>query len=159
MVEMKILFISGREPTYVRNAMILKGLKRKEVEVLTTTDSSPTYLTRYLKVLGKFILKRNSDYNLVFVGFFGQPLVLVIRELTSRPIIFDAFLSAYDTMCFDRKRFKPASLAGQAFFWLDKHSCEQADRILLDTNAHIDYFMNTFGLPKEKCHRLFVGAG
>ena len=155
---MKILFISGREPTYVRNAMILKGLQKNGVEIIDCTSSSATYLTRYVKVLSKFILRRNDDINAVFVGFFGQPLVPVIKRLTSKPIIFDAFLSAYDTMCFDRKKFKPDSLAGSFFFWLDKYSCEQSDKILLDTNAHIDYFLKTFGLPKEKFHRVFVGA-
>jgi glycosyltransferase involved in cell wall biosynthesis len=78
--------------------------------------------------------------------------------LTSKPIIFDAFLSTFDTMCFDRKRFKPASLAGKFFYGLDRYSCEQADRILLDTDAHIDYFTKTFDLPRNKFHRVFVGA-
>jgi len=155
---MKILFISGREPVYVRNAMILKGLQKNGVEIIDCTSSSATYLTRYFKVLSKFILRRNDDINAVFVGFFGQPLVPVIKRLTSKPIIFDAFLSSYDTMCFDRKKFKPDSLAGSFFYWLDKYSCEQSDRIFLDTNAHIDYFLKTFGLPKEKFHRVFVGA-
>ena len=91
-----------------------------------------------------------NDITAVFVGFFGQPLVPVIKKLTSKPIVFDAFLSAYDTMCFDRKKFKPDSCAGGFFYWLDKHSCEQSDRIILDTNAHIDYFLKTFGLPKGK---------
>lgn len=155
---MKILFISGREPAYVRNAMILKGLRKNGVEILDCTDSSASYLTRYVKALTKFILRRKNDFIFVFVGFFGQPLVPVIKKLTIKPIIFDAFLSAYDTMCFDRKRFKPGSLAGRFFYWLDKYSCKQAGRILLDTNAHIDYFIKTFGLPREKFHRVFVGA-
>jgi len=106
--------------------------------------------------LAKFLLKH--DYDLVFIGFFGQPLVPVIKKLTNKPIIFDAFLSAYDTMCFDRKRFKSNSLGGKFFYWLDKHSCELADKILLDTHAHIDYFVNTFGLERNKFQRIFVGA-
>jgi glycosyltransferase involved in cell wall biosynthesis len=155
---MKILFISGREPAYVRNAIILKALQKNGVEIIDCTSSSATYLTRYFKVLSKFIFRRDDDINAVFVGFFGQPLVPIIKKLTGKPIVFDAFLSAYDTMCFDRKKFKPDSYAGSFFYWLDKYSCEQSDRILLDTNAHIDYFLKTFGLPKEKFHRVFVGA-
>jgi hypothetical protein len=48
---MKILFISGREPTYVRNAMILKCLKRNGVEIIDCTDSSSSYPARYMKNL------------------------------------------------------------------------------------------------------------
>jgi len=155
---MRILFISGREPSYVRNAIIYKGLQKNGVEILDYTASSTTYLARYVKVLSKFIFGRKSDFNLVFVGFFGQPLVPIIKKLTSKPIILDAFLSAYDTMCFERKRFKPDSPAGKFFYWLDKYACENSDRILLDTNAHIDYFVNTFGVQKDKFQRIFVGA-
>ena len=155
---MKILFISGREPGYVRNAMILKGLKGSGVEILDCADSSASYPARYVKALINFSLARGKGFDLVLVGFLGQPLVPVIRRLTGKPIIFDAFLSVYDTMCFDRKRFKAHSPAGRFFYWLDRYSCEKADRILLDTGAHIDYFTRTFGLPRQKFHKVFVGA-
>lgn len=153
---MKILFIAGREPSYVRNAMILKCLEKEGAEIINCTDSSETYPARFLKVMIKFLAKRNFDC--VFVGFLGQPLVPIIRELTTKPVIFDAFLSTYDTMCFDRKRFKPDSMAGKLFYRLDRYSCAKADTILLDTYAHIDYFTRTFGLPRNKFHRVFVGA-
>lgn len=153
---MKVLFISGREPTYTRNGVILKGLSENSVEVVDCTSLLRSYLSRYPSVLAKFLLKHN--YDLVFIGFFGQPLVPIIKKLTSKPIILDAFLSSYDTMCFDRKRFKSNSLGGRFFYWLDKHSCELADKVLLDTDAHIDYFTNTFDLENEKFKRIFVGA-
>lgn len=155
---MRILFISGREPAYVRNAMMLKGLRKIAVEIFECTDSSASYLIRYFKVVCKYVIKHKNSIRFVFVGFFGQPLVPIIKMLTSKPIIFDAFLSAYDTLCFDRKQFKPDSLAGRFFFWLDKHCCEISDKVLLDTNAHIDYFVRTFGLQTNMFQRIFVGA-
>ena len=155
---MKILFIAGREPAYVRNAMMLKCLEKNGIEIIDCTDSSATYPVRFLKVLLKFLTHKNENFDCVFVAFLGQPLVPIIRKLTGKPVIFDAFLSTYDTMCFDRKRFKPDSLAGRFFFWLDRYSCVQADSILLDTDAHIDYFTKTFDLPREKFQRVFVGA-
>lgn len=133
-------------------------MKRSEVEIIECTDSSAFYLIRYIKVMCKYILMGSIDIKLVFIGFLGQPLVPLIGMFTSKPIIFDAFLSIYDTMCDDRKKCKPTSYAGRLFYWLDKHSCERADRILLDTNAHINYFTKTFNLPREKFSRLFVGA-
>jgi glycosyltransferase involved in cell wall biosynthesis len=156
----KIIFVSGREPSYVRNAVILRGLRANGVEVIECTTASQSYLVRYPKVVGKFLLKKKKDYEIIFVGYFGQPLVSTIRKLTpkAKPIIFDAFLSAYDTMCFDRKKFRPESLMGKYFYRLDKHSCELADKVLLDTNAHIDYFVNTFGLEREQFQRVFIGA-
>ncbi|VVB55593.1 Glycosyl transferases group 1 [uncultured archaeon] len=154
---MKILFISGREAAYTRNSVILKGLKQNGVEIIECTDISSSYFVRYPKVLSKFILN-TKDFDLIFVGFLGQPLVPIIRKLSKKPIIFDTFLSIYDTMCFDRNKIKPESVIGKMLYWLDKDSCELADKLLLDTNAHIDYFANTFNLNKNKFQRIFVGA-
>jgi len=155
---MKVLFISGREPSYVRNAIILKALRKNRIEIIECSDSSASYPVRLPRVLLKFLSRKNAGFDCVFIGFLGQPLVSIVRRFTDKPVIFDAFLSSYDTMCFERKRFKPDSPAGRFFYRLDKHSCERADRILLDTNSHIDYFVNTFGLRREKLLRIFVGA-
>ena len=155
---MKVLFISGREATYTRNSVILKGLKANGVEIIECTDSSKSYLLRYPKVLLQFILKMRDDFDIIFIGFLGQPLVPIIKKLSNKPIVFDAFLSTYDTMCYDRKKLKPNSVGGRFFYWLDKRSCELADKVLLDTNAHIDYFVNTFELERDKFKRVFVGA-
>lgn len=155
---MKILFISGRESAYTRNAVILKGLKDNGIEIIECTDESKSYFSRYLKIMLKFLKNNNKNFDLIFVGFFGQPLVPIIKKFSNKPIVFDAFLSAYDTMCFDRKKFSPNSVAGKFFYWLDRHSCELADKVLLDSDAHINYFVNTFGLDPAKFERLFVGA-
>jgi len=155
---MKILFIAGREPSYVRNAILLKMLEKSGAEIIHCTDSSQTYPARFLKVLCKFLLRKDEDIDCVFVGFLGQPLVPIIRLLTNKPIIFDAFLSTFDTLCCDRKRFRPGSSTGKFFHWLDRYSCMLADSILLDTAAHIDYFTKTFGVPENRFHRVFVGA-
>lgn len=155
---MRVLFISGREPAYMRNSVILKGLKSNGVEVIECTSPSTSYKTRYYEVLKKFLQNSREDYDALFVGYFGQPLVPICRKFSKKPIIFDAFLSAYDTMCFDRKKHAPNSAMGKFYYWLDKHSCQLADAVLLDTNAHVQYFKETFGLNEDKFHRAFVGA-
>jgi glycosyltransferase involved in cell wall biosynthesis len=43
-------------------------------------------------------------------------------------------------------------------FWLDRSSCARADRVLLDTQAHADYFQHTFNVPGIKLGSLFVGC-
>jgi hypothetical protein len=122
---MRIIFISGREPTYVRNKVILRGFRDNGFDVIECTDVSSSYPVRYTKVLEQFIRRKRSDFDVIFIGFFGQPLVPTIRKLVlnSKPVIFDAFLYAYDTMFFDMKKFKAESLAGKFLYWLDKKSC------------------------------------
>lgn len=153
----KIVFIAGREPIYMRNAMLLRALKCSGFEVLECTSSSKYYLKRYLDIIFKFITYRDK-HDLIFVGYFGQPIVPIVKKLSKKPIIFDAFVSSYDTLCFDRKVFSPRSIFGRFFFWLDKYSCELSNIVLLDTDAHINYFVEMFGLSSVQFQKIYVGA-
>lgn len=153
---MKILFVCGREPEYIRNRLILKAL-RQQFEVVEITSTLGRFILRNFSVFVKFILNQRKC-DLVFVGFYGHPLMLWVPILTKAPIIFDAYLSTYDTLCFDRELFSASSLAGRLTYWLDKHTCTAATRVILDTQAHVSYFVNTFQLPPEQFSVLYVGC-
>lgn len=155
---MKLAVVMGREPTYTRNRVILEGLASAGVEVVEYTDCGRNYPLRFARVLSRFLRRRPRDVDAVLVGFYGQPFMPFISRLTRKPIVLDAFLSGYDTMCFDRKRFGPRSLGGRFFFWLDKSACERSDLVLLDTEEHVNYFVETFGVQPGKFARVFVGA-
>lgn len=106
-----------------------------------------------------FISKKSTThFDAVFVGFYGQPLVPVLRKITDLPIIFDAFLSTYDTLCLERKSFKVSSPLCWLFHRLDKRSSEMSDVVLLDTQAHIDFFTTTFNVGEKRFRRVIVGA-
>ena len=156
---MRILYITGREISYPRNDVILNAfLRLGEVDTVTGGETG-SLIFRLVSVFARalpYSLKRN--YDLIFIGFIGQPLVLLLRFLTRKPILFDAFLSVYDTLCFERRRFSPSSLMGRITFWLDRTSCFLANMICLDTQVHAQYFHATFGIPSEKLRSLFVGS-
>jgi glycosyltransferase involved in cell wall biosynthesis len=156
---LRVLFTCGREPTYTRNEVILRAL-RARYAVMEITDNRPgSLVARSLRVLRRLMLHlRRDDYDLVFVGFYGYFLMPWIRHLTHRPTIFDAFVSNYDTLCFDRGRFRPHSIAGRLAFWLDRVACNAAGKVLLDTASHKAYFAETFGLPAERLRHLYVGC-
>jgi glycosyltransferase involved in cell wall biosynthesis len=158
-IKTRILFTCGREPQYGRNEVILRSL-RKQYQVIEVTDHQPGSLTarslRLLPRLLKAVARRN--YDLIFVGFYGYLLVPWLRRLSRAPLVFDAFVSNYDTLCFDRRLFQPDSLRGKMAFWLDKLACRQANLVLLDTASHRDYFIETFDLPQEKVDFLYVSC-
>ena len=153
---MRILFVCGREPEYTRNQIVLKALRR-HAEVLEITDSSKNYIITHLKLLFK-IVTNTRPYDVIFVGFYGYLLVFLMRLVSRKPIIFDAYLSTYNTLCFDRKRFRPDSLLGRIVYWMDRLACRFADVVLLDTRAHLDYFVRIYALPPERCAVLYVGS-
>jgi glycosyltransferase involved in cell wall biosynthesis len=153
---MRVLFTCGREPEYQRN-IVLRTCLERNFHVFSVTDGTPQLPLRYAHLALKLVLTR-AEYDMACVGFLGQPLMPLVRRLTRKPILFDAFLSVYDTLCFDRRRFSPHSAAGQLAYWLDRTSCSLADLVILDTEAHAQYFSYTFGIPATKLRRLFVGC-
>lgn len=159
---MKILFLSGREIQYQRNTFILNLLKRfgqvDEFQSRFERYVRGSILRRTLFLKSYLGLKKNFNYDLVFIGFYGHLLTISLHHKFSAPILFDAFISTYDTLCFDRKVFSPNSIFGRLAYWLDKKSCELSDIILLDTPQHVEYFIEKFNLYHKKFFWLPVGC-
>lgn len=159
---MKILFLSGREFDYQRNVFLYQLLANfGDVTVYNNKidNLANKSILRKTILLTAVVLSRNvSNYDLVFIGFYGHFLVLLLRHFIKRPILFDAFLSTYDTLCFDRMLFSPNSVFGRLSYLVDKISCDWANSILLDTPQHVEYFRNTFGLNHKQIYSIPVGC-
>lgn len=159
---MKILFLTGREFDYQRNMFLYKLLGN--FGDVTVYDSridkfaKQSILRRTLLLTVSVLSRKDSNYDMVFVGFYGHFLVILLRHFINRPILFDAFVSTYDTLCFDRMLFSRNSVLGRFSYWVDKISCEWANSILLDTPQHIEYFRNTFRLKHKKMYPIPVGC-
>ena len=153
---MKILYFGIYNPNYSRNRVLIKGLKNNGVAVAECNVTYHSSIT-YLKLLWKYLLSK-KDFDVMVVGFPGQEVMFLARCLTRKPIIFDAFTSHYEGYILDRQKFSRNSLRARWYRWLDRVSCQLADLVLLDTQAHIDYFINEFDLPVGKFRRIFVGT-
>ncbi|MHC1569539.1 MAG: glycosyltransferase [Candidatus Syntropharchaeales archaeon] len=137
---------------------MVKCLRQNGFSIVELGSMRKGYLGRFCELLIKVIRINRSTPDIVFVGFYGQPLVPLIRLFYKGPLIFDAFLSTFDTLCQERKKFKNPSVMCSLCKKLDEISCRKSDLVLLDTEAHIDFFSNTFGMEKEKFRRVFVGV-
>jgi glycosyltransferase involved in cell wall biosynthesis len=153
---MRILFLSGRETGYMRNRVLLAALRRDH-EVHVLTGGGRGIVARTVSGLLRFLAHRRP-YDLCVAGFYGQPLALALSVLQRRPVVLDAFVSTYDTLCADRQIFPPDSPPGRLAYWLDWWSGRRAAHLLTDTAAHARYFAETFGLPREKITPVYVGC-
>jgi glycosyltransferase involved in cell wall biosynthesis len=152
----QVLFLSGREVDYMRNRVLLTALRSfSDVTVLTGAGSGIT--GRTAAGLIRYIAAR-PDHNVCFAGFFGQPIAIALSVLQRKPIVLDAFVSAYDTLCDDRGRFRPHSLPGRLAYWRDRRSCRDARQILTDTGADAHYFQQTFNLDPARLSTVYVGC-
>lgn len=166
-LNMRILFFGNYDSEYSRNRVLIKGLKANGVEILECRVSPSTPFWPILLIFRYFsFIIHHSSFDILFVPFSGQQSMFLARLVALRfgsgqarkQIIFDAFTSHYGGYILDRKRASPSSPLAWWYRFLDRWSCKLADAVLLDTRAHIGFFVKEFGLPEEKFHRIFVGA-
>lgn len=153
---MKVLYFGVYNPDYARNWVLINGLRKNGVDVLELRQNPGRFA---LIRLFFGYLKFKQSYDVMIVGFPGQEVMFLARLLVWRkPLIFDAFTSHYGGYILDRQKFSKNSLRAKYFKFLDKWSCKLTDVVLLDTNAHINFFVREFKLPKEKFKRIWIGA-
>lgn len=115
-------------------------------------SSYPDLIIRYLKL---------PEHDVVVVGYMGHLDVLVLwpfAKLRRVPVIWDAFMSLYNTVVEDRKLIRPShpfALALSAWEWI---ACRAASLVILDTLAHADYFVSRFMIDDESTSSVLVGV-
>lgn len=150
---MTVCFFGHYNPHYSRNRVLKKGLIENGVKVIECNDFGLWLLLKY------FRFGRSAD--VIFVAFPGNedmPLAWILGKIFGKTVVFDAFISRFDTKVFDRKEFGERSLRAKLAFFLDWQASFLADIVLLDTKCHIKYFVKTFKLPLSKFRRVFVGT-
>ncbi|HBZ04672.1 MAG TPA: hypothetical protein DEO25_03045 [Candidatus Zambryskibacteria bacterium] len=153
---MKVCYFGIYDSEYSRNKILISGLRQNGVEVLEC-KSNKSGFSKYFDLVKKHWSLRKS-YDVMVVGYPGFQSVILAKFITNKPIIFDAFVSMYDSMVLDRKQVSSGSLKAKYFWLLDKISLSISDVILFDTNEHIEFVSREFGINKNKFKRIFVGA-
>lgn len=153
---MIILYFGSYDPNYTRNRVLINGLKQNGVEVLECRDNSPG-IKKFMRLYQKH-KKLQNQYDVMVVGFLGQQIVPFAKLISKKPIVFDAFLSLYDSNVFDRKTVKTGSLRAYYYWILDWLSMKLADIVLFDTDEHIKYVSEEFNISKSKFRRIWIGA-
>ena len=177
----RICFFGTYERDYPRNRTLVDGLARAGWRVLEChvplwekeRDKTGRYLApfslvlraielklAYLRLLLKYVFTVGRyDVMLVgYIGHFDMPLAWLLTRIPRRPLVFSPLVSLYDTLVDDRRSIAEGTLTSRFLRWLDRQTCAKADLVLLDTDAHIDYFVDTFNLPRDRFARVFVGA-
>ncbi len=155
----KVLFITTKNIDYLRNVQEIALLKKNASEVDVIGSASKSYIKRLIKVYCSIIGKSFKKYDAVFVGFAPQLILPVFKwKVKKKTIVMDFFISVYDTMVFDRKKFKKNSFLGRFSKWIDTQCIKCADMIISDTKAHGNYFSEEFGVSREKITTLYLEA-
>lgn len=160
MERMQILFLAGRERSYMRNQVLINALSNLgDVSVAAKDYNGRSIITRsLLSIISYRRLAASHSFDLIVVGFYGNLITRLIGKTGTIPILFDAFVSTYDTLINDRRAFPSSSPGARMATWLDAQACQRADHILCDTQANAGYFMDRHAIPAGKVDRIFVGC-
>ncbi len=175
---MRIVFWGTYDLGKPRVRILLRGLKENGVEVIechrdiwkNTEDKSQLSWRKKIQIAIKWLLAypflvlcylKQPKHDVVVIGYMGHLDVLVLwpfARLRGTPIVWDAFLSLYDTAVCDRKLFQPRSLPAQLLHGMEWLACRAASLVLLDTVAHAGYFQRNYKIPSEKLASVWVGV-
>ena len=153
---MRVLYFGFYDPDYARNRILIKGLKANNIEVLECRDDSHG-LKKFFRLYKKHRAFKGK-YDAMVVGFLGHAAMPLAKMVSSGPIIFDAFISLYESNVFDRRSVRPKSVKAFYYWFLDWLSMKLADVILFDTQEQIKYASREFKADKGKFRRIFVGT-
>lgn len=155
----KVLFITTKQLDYIRNSQEITILRESADSVTVIGSNHKKYLFRLVKVFSSLLVCRMRKYDTVFIGFAPQlVLPFFYWKMKRQHIVIDFFISLYDTMVMDRKRFKSESFFARILHYFDRITIAHADEIIADTQAHGNYFIREFNADREKIHVLYLEA-
>ena len=135
---MKICYF-GAPTSIQRNNILKNGLEENGAEVFEIIPPNKHIFKPLSKIetfLRLFSQAMKKDFDIMLVGFGGHKYVFLgklICILKRKPLVFDVFISLYDTDVFDRKLVKKSSLKSKYLWSMDKYTCKVSDLVLLDT--------------------------
>jgi glycosyltransferase involved in cell wall biosynthesis len=154
-----VLFITTKNLDYLRNTQEIKLLQKNANQVEVIGSKSKSYIARLWKVYTSLLFCNMSRFDKVFIGFAPQLVLPFFKwKFKKKEIVIDFFISMYDTLVFDRRKFKKGSIAARILKWLDTVTIKAADRVISDTKAHGQYFIEEFGLQKDRLSVLYLEA-
>jgi glycosyltransferase involved in cell wall biosynthesis len=153
----QLTFVCTARRSYTRNETLLAALRRS-YRVRAVASDAATYPRRLLAV-GPKVIGPIVTADVLVAGFLAQPLAPLLRlRGRSRPVIVDAFISLYETLCEDRRSVGRRSPLASLARLLDEMALRRADRVLTDTVANARHLARRFDVDLDKFAAVCVGA-
>ena len=153
---MTVCYFGHYHPEHPRNVVFVQALRIAGFTVLEINHRGRGF-SKYVR-LARALLENRKQIDLIIVGFPGQQSLVLAKLLFRGPVIFNPLVAQYDAVIGDREDYSKTSLYAAYLWFMDFLASHLADKIILDCNAYIDYFVEHFKVRREKFSRIFLGA-
>lgn len=155
----RVLYITTKNLDYIRVTQEIDYLKQRAASLTVIGSKSKSYPKRLAYVWLSLIRQSMRDVDVAFVGFSPQLVVPFFkRKLKKRQLFIDFFISVYDTMIMDRKKFRDGGLVAKLTHKLDEATIKSADYVVCDTVAHGTFFAEEFEKEIDKIYVYYLHA-
>ncbi len=173
---MRICWAGSFDPEFERNLRIREyleaaGIDYRQVRVnLWPADRVGAFTQRRLTILFRMavsypllffrlLIAPTPDLYLVsYPGWFDVPIVKLMAWIKRRPLVFDIFISLYDTAITDRGLAGSKSSSALVSRAVDRLSMRLSHRVIADCPAHARFLADLGDLPPERFGIVYIGA-
>lgn len=157
--EKRVLFITTKNIDYIRNTQELRLLNENASNVDVVYSSKNNYIGRIIEIWIKIICKNLKNIDVAFIGFAPQLILPFFKwKFGNKVIIIDFFISVYDTLINDRKKFKDKGIIAKLCHYIDSITLKWSSHVITDTNADARYFIEEFQSDNSKFETLYLEA-
>lgn len=155
----KVLFVTTKNIDYIRNSQEIRLIEENAKSVDKVYSNKLGYSGRIMEVWIKLWKYKIKEVDVIFVGFAPQlVLPFFYRKMKNKIIVIDFFISMYDTLIHDRKRFPDKGIISKICHYLDYKTLEKAEYAITDTKADAQYFIEEFACDANKFETLYLEA-
>lgn len=155
----KVLFITTKNIDYIRNVQEIGIIKENAELSYEIYSNQKSYLKRIIDVWMQLLQYNIDNVDVIYIGFAPQlVLPLFYKKFRRKFIIIDFFISVYDTLVNDRKKFKADGFIAKFCHFIDVKTLKKADHVITDTKADTKYFAEEFESDENKFETLYMKA-
>jgi|SRR3989344_1936316 len=156
MEKKRLLIIGSYNENYDRNKIIFESLEDKFIVTNINVKSRNKFFGHLSFIRNLFSSGRKNQYIFfVFPSYEFAFVIWVFKLFFNRVIIYDAFISIYDTHVLSNKFVERGSFKAFCYYFLDYISCYVAQIIIFDTKEHQYFFEKKFNIGQNK-HKIVL---
>lgn len=157
----QVCFFGIYDPGYSRNRVLVRGLEENGYRVVECSVDPKKYsgFRKFIQLYKEWKRVKHNNFSFCIVGFPGHSVVwFAILLFGRKKVIFDFFVSLFNSNIEDREQYKKISFKGLYMWFLDYFSLLISRRILIDTYAHRDFISKKFFVRRKKFQVVYVGS-